>query len=658
MKETIINYIKELEKTTDKKFIPTKLSSWIKSKSNNEIYGFLMNDPNNFGDDFLQRLFNIRNDLNTYPKCVICGNHVTKFVSYLNGYKETCSKKCTSILKYGCEHPMKSNIVMDNLKKSLIEKYGVDNAFKSNKIKEKIKQTNLEKYGVENPQQNKIIKRKTVKTNLERYNSESPLGNNDIREKIKQTNIERYNSESPLGNNDIREKIKQTNIERYGVETPMENDICKNSLKKTILKKYGVDNILKVPEINNKIKNTNIEKYGVEYPLMSKEIQNKIKQTNLKKFGNEIYSKSRTFLTISFNNFKNLIRDYVIPLFDENEYQGFQSEKLYQWQCVKCGNVFEQRLYTSSPKEFNDLTEYLPRCLKCYPHLSGTSYLEKSFLNFVKDIYDGEILENNKILIAPLELDVVIPEKKIAFEFNGTYWHSSKIKSIDYHLNKTLECEKIGYTLIHIWEYDWVNKNELIKGKVKALLGIDQIKIYARKCSIKEISSKEKNEFLNLNHIQGDDKSNVKLGLFYENELVAVMTFGKPRFNNNYDYELIRYATKLGCQVLGGAGKLLKYFEKIYKPKSIITYADRSYSQGNMYRKIGFNELKPSTPNYHWVKGDEIYTRYQCQKHNLKRILGDKFSKDLSENENMSLNCYTKIYDCGNLVFLKLFENK
>ena len=126
MKEKIFQYILELEKNTKLSSIPTKLSSWIKSKANNDIYQFLMNDDQNFGDNFLQRLFNIRYNVNELPKCKICGNNVDKFISYSKGYKQTCSKRCTNILIYGCEHPMKSKDVQSNLKKSLIEKYGVD----------------------------------------------------------------------------------------------------------------------------------------------------------------------------------------------------------------------------------------------------------------------------------------------------------------------------------------------------------------------------------------------------------------------------------------------------------------------------------------------------------------------------------------------------
>ena len=189
-----------------------------------------------------------------------------------------------------------------------------------------------------------------------------------------------------------------------------------------------------------------------------------------------------------------------------------------------------------------------------------------------------------------------------------------------------------GYRLIHIFEHEWLNKQEIIKAKLKALLRVEQEHIYARKCVIKEISIIDKNEFLNKYHIQGEDKSTVKLGLFYKEELVAVMTFGKPRFNKNYEWELIRYAT--AKHVIGGASKLLKYFERNYKPKSIITYADRRFSQGNMYFKLGFTAINLTEINYWWIKDDLRLSRYQTQKHKLKNIL-KFFDKTMTECENL-----------------------
>jgi hypothetical protein len=227
-------------------------------------------------------------------------------------------------------------------------------------------------------------------------------------------------------------------------------------------------------------------------------------------------------------------------------------------------------------------------------------------------------------------------------------------KNTEYHLNKTLECEKLGYKLIHIWEYEWVNpiKQEIIKAKLKALFNVEQERIYARKCIIKEISTSDKNNFLNQYHIQGEDKSKIKLGLFYQDELVAVMTFGKPRFNKNYEYELIRYATSK--HVIGGASKLLKYFERNYKPKSIITYANKSYSQGDLYYKLGFIFLKNNMPSYIWIKDKIVYSRFQSNKAKLKTLL-QNFDNNLTENENMQLNGFNKIYDCGSMVFIKHF---
>jgi len=134
------------------------------------------------------------------------------------------------------------------------------------------------------------------------------------------------------------------------------------------------------------------------------------------------------------------------------------------------------------------------------------------------------------------------------------------------------------------------------------------------------------------------------------------MTFGKPRFNKKYDFELIRFASKLGYQVIGGCSKLLKYFLNMNPDVSIISYADKRYSKGNVYKCLNFECKGVSDANYIWVNKNCHYSRYQCQKHKLKQILGDKFNPLLSESENMMANGYNKIYDCGNMIFI--LENK
>ena len=248
--------------------------------------------------------------------------------------------------------------------------------------------------------------------------------------------------------------------------------------------------------------------------------------------------------------------------------------------------------------------------------------------------------------------DIFIIGTQLVFDFCGNYWNNIHEYDKNYHLNKLIEYESKGFRLITLFEYQWILKKEVIKEKIKALLGIYDKVVYARCCKIIELKSKAANFLLNKTHIQGSDKSSMRLGLLYNNEVVAAMTFGKPRFNAEYEYELIRYSTN--CHVLGGAGKLLNYFIKVFKPSGLVTYADRCWSCGNLYKSLGFKNISSSGPNYVYVKDNLILTRYQCQKHKLEKVLGkDIFNKELSESDNMYNAGFVKIYDCGNLTFAK-----
>ncbi len=285
-----------------------------------------------------------------------------------------------------------------------------------------------------------------------------------------------------------------------------------------------------------------------------------------------------------------------------------------------------------------------------YPNL-GVSGKERLLLDYIKSIYFSEIIENSKKIINPLELDIFIPDRDLAIEFNGNYWHSEAGgKNKNYHIDKTNLCREKGIQLIHIFEHQWDDKSEIFKSVISNKLGLST-KIYARKCKVVELDNCS--EFLNTNHLQGNCGSSVKLGLTYNGELVSVMTFGKPRFNKSYEFELLRFCNKLNTSVVGGASKLLNYFEKKYSPKSIISYANLQWSDGNVYKNLGFTELSISEPNYWWTKSESVLTRYQCQKHKLKDLLKDKFNPELSEKENMEKAGYSRLFDCGNMVFVK-----
>jgi len=285
-------------------------------------------------------------------------------------------------------------------------------------------------------------------------------------------------------------------------------------------------------------------------------------------------------------------------------------------------------------------------CPTCANGLMVSS-TEAELQNFVKLLCKDAVF-NDRTLLSPKELDVVIPSKKIAVELNGFYWHSAKPKN--YHLEKTISCEKLGYSLIHILDQDWVMQKEKVKAFLRFRLGAVPRKVAARSTIVREIETAVAHKFLEENHLQGACSSSVRFGLFYKEELVAIMTFGKPRFNKHYTWELLRFCSLKEVQVIGGASKLFKAFTKQFKG-SVLSYARRDYSSGKLYTSIGFTFLHYTKPNYVWCKKGKVLSRYATQKHKLKALRDFCFDETQSEFENMTNNGYYQVFDTGNLVF-------
>ena len=292
-----------------------------------------------------------------------------------------------------------------------------------------------------------------------------------------------------------------------------------------------------------------------------------------------------------------------------------------------------------------------------------TSKAEMEILEFIGD----NAIQSCRDLIKPLEIDVLSHNHKFGVEYDGLMYHSSGISSsakfnkndIDIrnkHLHKTIMSESKGYQLFHIFENEWIEQKDIWKSIISNKMNKSE-RIFARKCEIREVSNKLSSEFLKTNHMQGTCNSKVKIGLFYNNELVSLMTFGKSRFNSSFEYELIRYCTKLNTTIVGGGSKLLKYFERNFKPTSIISYANRRWSQGNVYEKLGFEFIEDVKPNYFYFKPNEniLYSRNKFQKHKLPQLL-EKFNKHMTETQNMFENGYRKIFDCGNKKYIKEYN--
>jgi hypothetical protein len=237
------------------------------------------------------------------------------------------------------------------------------------------------------------------------------------------------------------------------------------------------------------------------------------------------------------------------------------------------------------------------------------------------------------------------------------YWHSEVYVDKNYHLNKTKLCEDKNIRLIHIFEDEWLFKQEIVKSRLKNILGLTENKVYARKTIIKEVSTKESNNFLNENHIQGPVNSKINLGLYHNNELVSVMCFNKPRvgIGSKYDgYELSRFCNKLNTIVIGGADKLLKYFVNIHNPKQIISYADRRWSQGDLYEKLGFEKTKINKANYSYIINKQRKHRFNYRKNVLKKQGFNTTNK--TEHQIMLERKIYRIYDCGTITYKKTFN--
>jgi endogenous inhibitor of DNA gyrase (YacG/DUF329 family) len=287
-------------------------------------------------------------------------------------------------------------------------------------------------------------------------------------------------------------------------------------------------------------------------------------------------------------------------------------------------------------------------------HFWYNSQPTQDIANYISSTINLDIITNNRQIIAPYEIDIFIPVKKIAIEFNGIYWHSENNGiDRDYHLKKTLLCEKNNIRLIHIFESAWRYKKEIVISRLNTILNAKCIrKINGRDCFIRELNNSTTSNFINANHIQGHINSKINIGLFYNEELVAIMTFGKPRFDKKYQYELLRYCSSINTIIHGGASKLFNYFINEYNPQNIITYSDKSWNTGKLYRILGFEFSHTSGPNYWYFKNNSytLHSRVKFQKHKLSKIL-KIFDPSLTEWENMKNNGYNRIWDCGNDVW-------
>lgn len=389
-------------------------------------------------------------------------------------------------------------------------------------------------------------------------------------------------------------------------------------------------------EIKEKRKKTCLEKYGVEYVTQDSNFKAQINQSMIDRHGFDRYAHTPEF--------KAQMRKRTTPGLDdaENLRQLHHERELTHGEIARIYGVSESAVNHAMKRNGIEVVRF------------GKSTAEKELAAYIKSLY-GEIKTNTRKIIHPKEIDIYIPSRNIAIEYDGLFYHSFDHVEVpaekNYHLNKTENCLEKGIKLYHIFEDEWHDGRKEIW---KSILNPNKHRIFARQLRVEKIVTPH--NFFKENHLQGSTGANICYGLFTKDgELLSAMSFGKPRYGSEYEWEIIRFATKLNVAVVGGASKLFSAFEREQKPKSVITYADRRFSKGDVYLRLGFTHVRNTKPNYYyWKNFGQILSRIRCQKHKLASLL-DTFNPELTEAENMFANKYRRFWDCGNCVFIKKY---
>ena len=472
-------------------------------------------------------------------------------------------------------------------------------------------------------------KKKASESNLLKYGVDNISKLNSIKDKKKETCLKNWGVDCNFKSDITKEKKKETCLKNWGVDNPSKSNIIKDKKKNTTLDNYGVINPFQSEQVKEKIKETNLERYGVENPMMNEHIKELSKKSSVLKYGSDNYNKSE----LSHSN---------TIIGNDNNYIKYIINNISLFNCVK-GHTFEINVKNYYNRKYSNI----PLCTMCNPIGDSKSIKEKELLYFIQNNYDGEIISSYR---DKMEIDIYLPELKLGFEFNGLYWHSEKFKEKSYHLDKTNYFKDRDIRIIHIWEDDWIFKESIVKSQIHNLLGLNTNKLFARKCVIKNVSTKEARIFLDENHIQGFVNSSFKIGLYYEDELVSIMTFdsfeGRKKMEEG-GYNLSRFCNRLGYNVVGGASKLLSYFIKEYNSKRIVSYADKDWSVGSLYYTLGFENITESKPDYKYIVGDKRVHKSKYRKSKLKTTLTEK-----QATEKIGIS---RIYDCGKIKFELLF---
>jgi len=367
-------------------------------------------------------------------------------------------------------------------------------------------------------------------------------------------------------------------LKKYNIYKP--TDLRAESSQNMIFEKYGVVNVFQSEIIKEKLKQTNLEKYGVESATQNNEIKNKIKNTMLKKYGFEYPKQTNKIIQTYFQD-ENTAREYIITNFKDMKATEIAK---------KIDISYVQLLRYLRRYNLHEYIDFKP----------SSSQYEDIIIEYLKTLGITNIEQHNKTILKNKEIDIYLPDYKLGIEINGNYWHSDIFKDKKYHLNKSLEAQEQGIHLVHLYEYELTDPIQL--NKIKSILtiftGNVTNKIYARKCTIKEITNKEAKPFNDMNHIQNHRNAQITYGLYYEDKLVQLMSFSK---HSKYEWEIIRGCPGSNNVVIGGVSKLFNHFIKEKNPNTVFSYCDFNKFDGHGYEALGMDFIGYTGPDKSWL---------------------------------------------------------
>ena len=521
-------------------------------------------------------------------------------------------RKRTNIEKYGVDNLFKDT---ERVKQGMLNKYGVEYNSQIEGFKEKRNNAIVQKYGSKEIFEQEQLKKREF-TNLKTYGFKTRLEDPEVIKQVRKNQYEKYGSKENYFKH-VKEKQQQTILDKYGSKENFLNYI-KQKQTESILNKYGSREKFN-GYVNKQSTEACMDKYGCISPFCVPEVIDKCKQTTLERYGVDNVFKSREWQKEIRKKREKVIREQIITNKGEH-YYNLYNDKNY---VIKILNEYKIKPTIRQFSIDNNIPYYTTQLIMMKFELQNyfrheKSHYEDDICIFIKTLCPTTtIIRNTKsVLSDSKELDIYLPEYKLAIEFNGIYWHSTlNIADKNYHLNKSKECESLGIHLVHIYQHEWEDehKRELIKTMLKLFLGKIENKIYARQCEVKQISNKEAKIFNSANHLQGHRNAQVTYGLFYNGELVQLMSFSKTRYNKNLKkedgWEIIRGCPGSLNLVVGGVSKLFNHFVKDYSPSMVFSYCDFNKFTGVAYEKLSMQFTGYTGPDKHYIIDGKVYNR-------------------------------------------------